>query len=70
VPIHNEEKSIETSLLGLSQSLAERLASYRLIVWEDGSTGKTPLLVRQLSERLPIQVGNGSFAKGTQSRGH
>jgi dolichol-phosphate mannosyltransferase len=64
VPVHNEEKSIETSLLELSQSLAERLASYRLIVCEDGSTDKTPLLVRQLSERLPIQVVTDRLRKG------
>jgi dolichol-phosphate mannosyltransferase len=64
VPVHNEEKSIETSLLELSQSLAKRLASYRLIVCEDGSTDKTLLLVRQLSERLPIQVVTDPMRKG------
>src|SRR3954470_16143902 len=64
VPVHNEEKSIEASLLELSQRLAQRFDSYRLIVCEDGSTDKTLLLVKRLSERLPIQVLTAPVRKG------
>jgi glycosyltransferase involved in cell wall biosynthesis len=64
VPVHNEEKSVEKSLLELSRLLAQRPFSYRLIVCEDGSTDKTPLLVRQLSERLPIRVVTDPTRKG------
>lgn len=64
VPVHNEEKSIENSLLELSQLLAQRLDSYRLIVCEDGSTDKTLLLVKRLCEQLPIQLVTGPTRKG------
>jgi dolichol-phosphate mannosyltransferase len=64
VPVHNEEKSIEASLLELSQLLAQRLDSYRLIVCEDGSTDKTLLVVKRLSEHLPIQLVSGPTRKG------
>src|SRR3954452_8161115 len=64
VPVHNEEKSIETSLVELAQSLEQRLVSYRLIVCEDGSTDKTLQLVKRLSARLPIQVVTSPRRKG------
>jgi glycosyltransferase involved in cell wall biosynthesis len=64
VPVHNEEKSVESSLLELSQLLAQHPFSYRLIVCEDGSTDKTLLLARQLSERLPIWVVTDPKRKG------
>lgn len=64
VPVHNEEKSVENSLLELSQLLGQHPFSYRLIVCEDGSTDKTLLLAQRLSERLPIQVVTGALRKG------
>ena len=64
VPVHNEEKSVENTLLELSRLLAQRPFSHRQIVCEDGSTDQTLLLVRQLSRRLPIQVVTDPMRKG------
>src|ERR1041385_3016876 len=64
VPVHNEEKSVEASLIELAQLLAQQPGSYRLIVCEDGSTDKTLLRVKQLSERLPILIVTGPARKG------
>ena len=65
VPVHNEEKSIEASLVELSRLLGQRLdSSYRLIVCEDGSTDKTLLVVKRLAKHLPIQLISGPTRKG------
>lgn len=64
VPVHNEEESVESLLVELSQSLDQHLVSYRLIVCEDGSTDKTLSRVEEISKRLPIQVVTGPERKG------
>ena len=65
IPVHNEGRSIESSLKEFCRALNARgRTDYRLIVCEDGSTDDTLRIIRDLSETLPINLITSGARKG------
>jgi glycosyltransferase involved in cell wall biosynthesis len=65
IPVHNEGRSIESSLEELCRTLTPRGRSdFRLIVCEDGSTDDTLQIIKELSATLPIKLVTAASRKG------
>lgn len=67
IPVHNEEEVLETLYQRLTHSLDQIGKPYEVILVNDGSTDKTPILLQQLHERRPYQIRviefNGNFGQ-------
>jgi len=77
LPVHNEEKMLERNVKGLTGILEKSLGDFEIIISEDGSTDRTPEIVKKLeSSRVRViqrkkRIGKGaairsaaSYAKG------
>lgn len=53
IPAYNEERSIESSVRGISDYLSNGQLSYEIIVVDDGSLDKTLKITQKLADELP-----------------
>jgi dolichol-phosphate mannosyltransferase len=56
IPVYNEEASIKKVILEWVTELDGWMDEFRILVVDDGSTDKTPAILKSLSERFPRQV--------------
>jgi glycosyltransferase involved in cell wall biosynthesis len=63
LPVHNEGRSIETTIRGIYTELSP-LLSVRFIVCEDGSSDDSKDVLRRLSAELPMRLNLSDARKG------
>lgn len=73
LPVHNEEKVLERNVKDLTRMLGKSLGDFEIIISEDGSTDRTPEIVKGLeSERVRViqrkkRAGKGAAIKSAAS---
>lgn len=64
IPAYNEEKNLSRCLNDISTTLRKDKEVFKLYVVNDGSTDKTPEILKKLKNYLPLQVINHPKNKG------
>ena len=67
IPVHNEEKRLPKTLASIDAYLSKQNYDYEILVVDNGSTDRTPEIVRDLAGRmkgLKLVAGSSSQGKG------
>ncbi len=65
-PVHNESFIIEHTLRTYIAALNGRIKDFEVIVFEDGSTDDTKIVLHRLAQELPIELFMSNERKGYQ----
>lgn len=64
IPAYNEERIIRNSIKSIIAYMRENFKSYEIIVVDDGSTDKTPEILREFSGEIRILTNTKNMGKG------
>lgn len=64
IPAFNEEESLEKLVHSVSMESKKNEWDYKIIICDDGSTDKTPLIAKDLTEKYPIEVITHKINRG------
>ncbi len=64
IPAYNEEKVIRSSIKSIISYMNENFKSYEIIVVDDGSTDKTPEILREFSGEIRVLTNTKNMGKG------
>lgn len=63
IPAYNEEQDLPSLLLRIEQSLSGR-ENYRVLIIDDGSRDRTPLIAEEAARRMPVELVRHSHNQG------
>lgn len=64
IPAYNEERVIRSSIKSIVSYMSENFKSYEIIVVDDGSTDKTPEILREFSGEIRVLTNAKNMGKG------
>jgi dolichol-phosphate mannosyltransferase len=64
LPAYNEEDALEPLMRKLEATMAELRTDYAVVVVDDGSRDRTPIILRELQQRYPITVISHKYNRG------